>query len=501
MMKVMKSNVLLLAVIFCLVAGCDENKGDENIGDEPIACTEVFVSISIELKYPDGQPVLLDSSKVLWVSENRYEEIDSVSWNGLRLFGHYLLVNDNMREELEGRQESIYFTGYLNGKTVIEKNLLVGADRCHVQHLDDQPLTYIITPDGDVSVDPFPQFTTFSTIAFMARFAQDSGAWSLCAMDTSGANMRKIVDLKIGFQKPVLSRSGTKLLFIAVDNMQWNDPDGSFHASMQSDLYMVNTDGTGLALIDRVGHTDDGGIGNFAWAPDDQHVLYVRSYDNYWNESSLIRYRIADKTQSVLSTDDGYISNPAFSPNGTQLIYGVSDGINQHINTMNANGGNKRLLISNANYPKWSPRGDKIAYITTGKDRSSQISVADADGKNQKQLTSSVSSVWRDTGYPRGGNGDPQWTPDGNSIVYVSEENDRFEIFIMKVDGSEQTRLTIATIRDEYPEITPDGKNILFTSVREGMAGGVNPGICIMTVDGKDQRVLSQTGIYPVVCK
>ena len=132
-----------------------------------------------------------------------------------------------------------------------------------------------------------------------------------------------------------------------------------------------------------------------------------------------------------------------------------------------------------------------------GIDRSSQIYVANADGSNQKQLTSSVSPGWWDTGFPRDGNSDPQWSPDGKKIVYVSFENEKSEIFIMNVDGGKKTRLTNATSRDRSPEITPDGKFIVSESMRDDM----NWGISIMTINGNNQKVISITGAYPVACK
>jgi TolB protein len=167
---------------------------------------------------------------------------------------------------------------------------------------------------------------------------------------------------------------------------------------------------------------------------------------------------------------------------------------------MEVSSNHHQLIISSASSPKWSPQGDKIAYLSSGKDRSCQISVANADGSNQQQLTTTVSPrLW--PGWPPDGNGDPQWTPDGKKIVYVSYENEKAEIFIMNADGSKQTRLTKAEYRDENPEVTPDGKYILFSSRRSDMIGGVNSGICIMTLDGKNQQVLYKTGICPVLCK
>jgi len=43
-----------------------------------------------------------------------------------------------------------------------------------------------------------------------------------------------------------------------------------------------------------------------------------------------------------------------------------------------------------------------------------------------------------------GGNGDPAWSPDGSKLVFVSGRDGLSfsEIYVMKPDGSNQTRLT-----------------------------------------------------------
>lgn len=119
------------------------------------------------------------------------------------------------------------------------------------------------------------------------------------------------------------------------------------------------------------------------------------------------------------------------------------------------------------------------------------------DGTNAKQLTSTFSSrLW--PGWPPDGNYDPQWTPDGKRIVYVSWEDENPEIFKMNSDGSNKVRLTNADKRDENPEISSDGKYILFTSNRNME---MNAEIFIMDMEGRNQRSLSNyegSDIYPV---
>ena len=338
----------------------------------------------------------------------------------------------------------------------------------------------------------------YSSIACIARITDNSAEWSLCNIDNLG-NIQKIVDKTVACRKPIRSHFGTRLLFSAVS------ANSSYTAS-RYELYIVNTDGTNLTLIDRIDYAEDGGFGNFAWSPDDSQIVYVRSYDNYWDKSYLILFDISNNTHTVLQTE-GNVCSPKFSPDGTQIAYcaTVESDItyvhslnNHHIYKMDVDGNNNQLIIQEASYPQWSSQGDKIVYLISGQDGSSQISVANADGSGQKQLTSSVSPGWWDTGFPRDGNSNPQWTPDGKKIVYVSWENEKSEIFIMNADGSKQTRLTKAEFRDENPEITPDGKHILFASRRTDM---MNSGVCVMNLDGSGQRVISKVGIHPVACR
>ena len=330
----------------------------------------------------------------------------------------------------------------------------------------------------------------YSKVAFISRITDNSAEWSLCVMDVSGNNMRKIVDEAVACQKPIRSHSGTKLLFTTVKFDSWVNEDNSVGMSSEYSLYIVNTDGTNPTLIDHIDAMESGTFGSAAWSPDDRQIVYVKYSGVSWEKCDLFQYNILDNTRKTLKTGSG-IYTPNFSPNGRQIVYCASTETGCHIYKMDVNGNNNQLIINNASSPKWSPQGDKIVYLSSGIDGSSQISVANADGNDQKQLTSSVSSEWWDTGFPRDGNEDPQWAPDGKKIVYVSMENERPEIFIMNADGNNQTRLTTAEYRAESPEITPDGQYILFSS----------NGIVIMSLDGSNQRVLSNVGICPVACK
>ena len=147
---------ILMAMVLSLLK-CSGNRNDYFV------CTGFYNVIRLTLKYPDGQPVLLDSSKVFWISRNRYLEQNLDYWT--RLLGYYSIVTDNMRRELRGRREMMRFTGYLDGKIVHKQYVLVGAGYCHVEYLGTEPLTQIVhgVPDA-VRKSRFCEFITVEDI-------------------------------------------------------------------------------------------------------------------------------------------------------------------------------------------------------------------------------------------------------------------------------------------------------------------------------------------------
>ena len=124
-----------------------------------------------------------------------------------------------------------------------------------------------------------------------------------------------------------------------------------------------------------------------------------------------------------------------------------------------------------------------------GGHRSTEIYIMDIDGSNQTRLTNNET-------YDRS----LQISPNGSKIIFVSyeslfKESYRAEINIIDTDGTNEMRLTDAMGDDIHPQFSPDGSRIVFESARDG-----DREIYMMDVDGDNQTNLTnnpKSDIHP----
>jgi murein DD-endopeptidase MepM/ murein hydrolase activator NlpD len=110
----------------------------------------------------------------------------------------------------------------------------------------------------------------------------------------------------------------------------------------------------------------------------------------------------------------------------------------------------------------------RIAFATNRDGGASEIYVMRADGGDPTRLTR----------FP-GEDLEPRWSPDGTQVAFTSDRDGNFELYVMKADGTAPTRLTTSPGLDGQPSWSPDGARIAFTSERDGDAE-----IYVMNADG-----------------
>jgi len=127
----------------------------------------------------------------------------------------------------------------------------------------------------------------------------------------------------------------------------------------------------------------------------------------------------------------------------------------------------------------WSPDGQWIAFARGPFPpvlELTEIYIMRADGSEATRLTQNAAPDYG-----------PAWSPDGQWIAFVSFRDGDYEIYKMRVDGSEVTRLTSNEVEDWGPSWSPDGHWIAFESDPE-----FNSDIYKMRADGSELTRLTQ---------
>ena len=156
---------------------------------------------------------------------------------------------------------------------------------------------------------------------------------------------------------------------------------------------------------------------------------------------------------------------PTFSPNGRWMAYVADRDIYLMHSTTE-----ERHWLTEGRSPDWSPDGESIVF-TSNRSGQANIYKIDVNGEEVQQLTN------------EGSNGDPSWSPDGQSIIFNSNRDHGIflSIYVMTADGRRQRRLADGS----SPVWSPDGKQIAYIL---GIAGS---GVYVMNAEGKNSRRLT----------
>jgi len=88
-----------------------------------------------------------------------------------------------------------------------------------------------------------------------------------------------------------------------------------------------------------------------------------------------------------------------------------------------------------------------------------EVFIADANGKNVKQVTRLGKANWA-----------PNFMPDGKHIIFASnheyERGFPFNMYKVNLDGSELEKISHDGGFDAFPMFSPDGKKLIFSSNR-----------------------------------
>jgi Tol biopolymer transport system component len=319
-----------------------------------------------------------------------------------------------------------------------------------------------------------------------------------------------------------------------------------------SDLYVMNSDGTGQTNLTRT----KAGVGGGVWSPDGKKIaFFARSA----GERPLDIYVInADGTgeTNLTRTKTSSEGAPSWSPDSKKITYlrgsDPSGEIYNDIYVMNSDGTSQTRLIRAPDTrdfevgfesPAWSPDGEKIAFMRTTRvdfvnsspssavpaTGPSGLYVMKPDGTGLKKLSKEMPYAQSPRWFPEGKeiafsgaeekkyivNADGtelrelmpnvqdhissySWSPNGEKIAFAAVHfPGELDIYEIDAHGTGQTNLTSTkTIIEDEPSWSPDGKQIAFTRADAGDFF-VDQDVYVMNVDGTGRTRLANNASSP----
>jgi TolB protein len=209
-----------------------------------------------------------------------------------------------------------------------------------------------------------------------------------------------------------------------------------------------------------------------------KRLLRKRYRQEAKQDPNILARRIADDIVAAFIGVRGVASTElAFvsDRNGTKEIY-----------VMDADGGRQRAVTANRsinNFPTWSPNGDSILFMSyRHRNRPTLFVTTRGRGSPQRLLV----GLDRDLSQYRG-----VFDPTGERLAVVMSAGGPSEIYTAQPDARKMRRLTTNRAIDVSPAWSPNGEQIAFVSDRAG-----SPQIYVMDSDGRNVRRLTYNGTY-----
>jgi tol-pal system beta propeller repeat protein TolB len=297
--------------------------------------------------------------------------------------------------------------------------------------LTARPLASPTLPAATATADPLAPPT--GKIVYVCQYTKRSGRNQLCIMNADGSGQRTITnagDYDDFF--PSITPDGQYVLFASTRTGRYQIYDLNILTGAQRQL-------TSFTEFSAFAPTA---------SPDGTHIVFYANRDGEeYPESHNIWIMARDGSNPVQITNlDGGGWDPVWSPDGTQIQFASEVGGVPQLFHMNADGSQLAQVTELSGIRgrnDWSSDGSRLAtYIGFSWDR--DIYSFDPTGANVVQLTDG------------GNNLAPSFSPDGQWITFMSyrdhpQQDLGCEIYIMRVDGSEPTRLTDNDICDWQP--------------------------------------------------
>jgi Tol biopolymer transport system component len=202
------------------------------------------------------------------------------------------------------------------------------------------------------------------------------------------------------------------------------------------------------------------------WSPDGSQIVFSLSrQDNI--DLYILQVNCPDffSTCSVplrrLTSEFGGDTDPAWSPDGSQIVYMSDEFGNNEIMVIDVTGNVVQRLTDNERLdanPAWSPDGSQIVFSS---DRDTQwntdLYLMDANGNNVRSMQQTPDNEFL-----------AAWSPDGLRLAFGSSKPTSYQLTILDTDSGTITPLLDDQGYDDTPSWSPDGETLALSSIRAG---------------------------------
>lgn len=264
-----------------------------------------------------------------------------------------------------------------------------------------------------------------------------------------------------------LAPSGNQMVYIS-DRSMYNDVYLASALDGKVFRKLISGERTGTFETLRFFNT------SIAWSPDEKQIAIPAKSGG---EDALYLVDISSgKVRKRLHFGLDAIYSPAWSPDGRRIAFvGIDSGLSS-LRVTSPDGKENETLLSGLHAvrdPSWSPDGSRLVFLTD-----------EGEGTDLERLVfaplrvaiydTATKSVTVPPGQ-QGANTSPQWSPDGRSVLFVSDRTGIANLYRLDLDTGRSIRLTnllsgISGLVPESPSVSVsrDGKRIVFTSFNRG---------------------------------
>jgi TolB protein len=211
-----------------------------------------------------------------------------------------------------------------------------------------------------------------------------------------------------------------------------------------------------------------------AWSPDGKKIAFACDFDGTMN--IYVMDPNGNQTKQLTKSNEP-TWHPSWSPDGKKIVFSRKMPTGSGIFVMDADGDNEKQIAQDAADPAWSPDGKKILFTSRRSGAGYRVYVMDTSGANVTELTFNSNQM---------GHTFPAWSPDGKKIAWTDLAGQDLELFVADADGKNVKQLTMLGGVNTYAAWSPSGKQIAFHHSEGNQSGA----LYLMDADGGNQRVL-----------